>query len=719
MEFFSANGEKRPVRLSEATRKFAADSLSHKYGSDAVKHFDIPIDDIEGFSDMDLYEQYDAAVAAVAERAPVRICEGELISGSANIGAAIGARLPATYKGNPLFWGVSHLTADFESVVKYGTDAIREKALASYEKYRGTEKEEFSESCLHVLDALDLWHARYLEALKEKGYTENYENLKNVPRKGARNFYEAVQSVWFVFAFIRLTGNWPGIGRVDKMWGPFLKKDLESGAITLEKAREIIAHFFIKGNEWNCGSAYEGIFNGSGDAQHYQNLVLAGIDENGDDITNEVTYLILDVIEELGISDYPTTVRLGKNSDERLIRRVAEVIRYGGGILAVYNEDLIIESMVEYGYPLSEARNFANDGCWEVQVPGKTWFGYLSNDFLQILQKDTLKNYDGSVEFSDFDGLFEAYMREVAVKLEELYSVWGVRKPESERMIFKDGKWRWTDTAPTTVVSLFEGDCVERGESYWDFGTVYTVISPHIGGLADSVNSLYAIKKLVFDEKKLSFKELMSILSANWEGNEALRQYVMNKYVYYGNDNDEVDAICARLTSRFAELCKSLDGRGKVSFPGGVSTFGRQLGWAKDRLATAFGRKKGEILAANASPTPGTDTKGATAMIRSYCKNDLKKLPVGAALDLKLLPSATKGEEGLDAIVSILKGFVTLGGFFMQPDVADVAVLREAQKHPEDYAGLSVRVSGWNARFVTLNKDWQEMVIRQNECGCR
>ena len=122
------------------------------------------------------------------------------------------------------------------------------------------------------------------------------------------------------------------------------------------------------------------------------------------------------------------------------------------------------------------------------------------------------------------------------------------------------------------------------------------------------------------------------------------------------------------------------------------------------------------MLAANASPTPGTDLQGETAMIRSYCKNDLARLPVGAALDLKLLPSSVAGDDGLDALTSLLRGFVTLGGFFMQPDVVDASVLRKAQVHPEDYQNLSVRVSGWNARFVTLNREWQDMVIEQNEC---
>jgi formate C-acetyltransferase len=264
-------------------------------------------------------------------------------------------------------------------------------------------------------------------------------------------------------------------------------------------------------------------------------------------------------------------------------------------------------------------------------------------------------------------------------------------------------------------VSIFEEGCIEKGLSYLEGGPVYNVFSPHIGGLADTVNSLYAIKKLVFDEKKLTLPELFCILRNDWEGEEALRQYVMNKYTYYGNDSDEVDEIAARLLSDFADAYASCNGKSGYSHPAGVSTFGRQLEWSPNRLASPHGRKRGEILAANASPTPGSDREGATAIIRSYCKADLTRLATGSALDIKLLPSSVAGEDGIEALVALMRGFVSLGGFFMQPDVVDASLLREAQEHPEGHQTLSVRVSGWNARFVTLNKEWQDMVIEQNE----
>ena len=711
MEFYTPNGLKRPVRLCETTRRFAYESLNHKYGLDTRKTMAIALDDIDEsiFSSLTKLEKYDISIERIVKEAPLRICDGERLSGAATLGDGIHHRVPTTYGGKKVFNSVSHLTVDFETVLKRGFNGIRKDAEASLARYAGTDKEPFLRSCIHCLDCYDIWHGRYMEALsKLPEYAQNYENLKHVPHNPATNFYEAVQSIWSTFAFLRLCGNWPGIGRIDWLLGDYLKKDLAEGRLTLDEAREILAHLFIKGCEWIFGEGY----NETGDAQHYQNILLAGIDSEGNEVTNEVTYLVLDILEELGISDFPTSVRLNRNSDEALVRRVAEVMRFGGGILAIYNEETVIDAFVKDGYALADARRFGNDGCWEVQVPGETFFAYIPFDSLGVLQKKTLKEYVEELEYADFEALYRHYIGELRVAIEE------VTRPRREKCNVWDEEkkeWIWKPQSPCTVISLFERGCIEKGRSYFEGGPHYNIISPHIGGLADSVNALYAIKKLVFEEQKLTLNEFRQVLQSNWEGNEALRQYVLNHYSYYGNDNDEVDCLCARLLNDFADLCRELDGTCAYHFPAGVSTFGRQIEWCPKRLASPHGRRVGEVLAGNSSPTPGTDKEGATAIIKSYSKADLTRMGTGAALDLKLLPTSVSGEEGLQALMALLRGIVTLGGFFVQPDVADAEILKEAQKNPENYRNLSVRISGWNARFVTLCKEWQDMVIGQIE----
>ena len=708
MELFpSANGLKRPIRLSEATRRFAFESLNHKYGLDTKKTPCVSLDDVEGFDDMTPIEKYDAAIEAIVEKAPIRICEGELISGAATLGDAMYHRVPISRKDFVGIRSISHVTLDFASVVRDGTNAIRREVNESLVKMRGTKREAFLQSCIRCLNAMDRWKERYITALRAApGHEANAANLERVPNEGAASFYEAVQSLWFTFAFARLCGNWPGIGRIDKILGPYLKRDLESEKITLDRAREILAHFFIKGCEWVCGGNY-----GSGDAQHYQNIVLGGVDENGEDVTNAVTYLVLDIIEETGISDFPTSIRVNASTDEKLLRRAAEVIRFGGGVIAFYGEDTVLKALTDFGYPLAEARSFANDGCWEVQIPGKTFFAYQPFDSLRILQQKTLDGYADGVSFDDFESLYAAFTADLRAAVDEI----GEAYTDMFDGVREDGKPKRREDVPCTVPSLFEVGCIKSGYSYLECGPVYNVISPHIGGLADTVNSLYAIKKLVFDDGKITFGELMTALRENWEGYETLRLNAANSYDYYGNDNEDADKLWARILYDFSEYCFAQSGRHGYKMPGGVSTFGRQLEWAPTRLATPFGRHAGEVLAANASPTPGTDQKGATAIIRSYCSADLSRLTTGAALDVKLLPSCVEGEDGIDAIVSLVRGFCSLGGFFMQPDVMDASALRAAKECPQDHQTLSGRVSGWNARFVTLDENWQDMVIDQYE----
>lgn len=705
MEFYTSFSEKRPVRLCEKTRAFAYEALyEHRYGKENRIFPCIHIHSCEDFNKLSYIQKYDKAVRLIAEKAPIRVCTGEKISCSATLGDSIDHWLPVQVDKQHIFLGISHLTIDFQTVLDIGLNGIKEKALTRLDCFED-ERHNFIISCLSAIESFEIWIGRYLEELKsEEGYEQNIKNLSTVPFSPAESFYSAVQSIWAVFAFCRLCGNWPGIGRIDQLLYKYLENDLEKGIITVADAREILAHFFIKGCEWITGEPTE-----SGDAQHYQNIILGGCDEFGNDITNEITYLVLDIVEELGISDFPISVRIGKNTPEKLIKRVAEVMRYGNGIVAVYNEDTVIKALENNGYTTNEARCFANDGCWEVMLPGRTYFNYIPFDALALFQRKTLNSYT-DVYFSSFDELYKSY-------ISDLQNEVGLIHKSCIDKLNNKGKlsYAWNESVPCTVISLFENSCIERGLSYTDGGTEYTVYSPHIGGIADVANSLYAIKKLVWDENLLTFKELTDILSNNWEDNEALRLYANSKLSYYGNDNDECDIIVSSIISDFADICSSLEKDSTFKFPAGVSTFGRQVGWAEYRYALPSGQKAGSVLANNMAPTPSSAINGATAIINSYCKADHTKISNGAALDIRLLPNDVKGETGILALCGLIKAFCALGGFFMQIDVADTKILRDAQSNPENYKSLAVRIAGWNARFVTLSKEWQDMIIDNME----
>lgn len=659
--------------------------------------------------------RYAHAAMLVAREAPLRILPGEKIVGAATLLEAAAHMTPVAGVHS-----TSHTTLGFHRVLETGYRGLRQQiedrlARGDFEPYSPDNPEaspargeEFLQSLLLCLDAAHVWHRRHIALLDDLAanaegnerneYLEVRRSLERVPENPPETFREAVQSLWFMYAFQRLMGNWSGLGRVDAMLGPYLRRDLEAGLIDLDEARELIAHFWIKGCEWI------GAFDkpGSGDAQHYQNVILGGVDESGNEVTNEVTYLVLDVVEELHISDFPIAVRVNSRTPDRLLRRIAEVQRHGGGIVAIYNEDKVLEGLVKFGYSLEEARGYTNDGCWEVIMPGRTCFGYAPFDMLGILQDVLgLRAEDAQTpEFEDFEALYAAFLDALRAHLDA----------------FNAGADHWgAHGHPAPLVSLMVEDCIERARGYFDRGARYTVLSPHAGGMPDTANSLLAIRRIVFEDKTLSLPELVGILRTDWAGQDHLRRMVTTRLAYYGNDDPEADAMMRRVFEDYTALVWEVPERNGVKRPAGISTFGREIDWAPSRSACPDGHRAGAILATNCSPSPGTDREGPTCVVKSFCKLDFTRTPNGATLELKLHPTTVQGEDGLEAMVSLLRTFVELGGFYLQVDVVDSAMLIDAQQHPEKYPNLSVRISGWSARFATLSKEWQDMIIQRTQ----
>lgn len=705
---FSYNRDiKEPLRLSSKTRELAFRVLSGEFGREmASAVFFHNREDAKG---QDLNRFYAGIIKKIAKTAPLRILEEEKIIGAATLYEATKHNTPGCD-----IRGTSHTTIGFEEILTIGYKGLRSRIETRLDDYTLDDKgRTLLNSMLICLDAAQVWHHRYMILLDElimqsnaelmEHYKQIKKNLQHVPENSPETFREAIQSLWMMFCFQRLCGNWSGIGRIDEMLGPFLKRDLERGVISVTEARELIAHFWIKGCEW-ARTDRKG-----GDGQFYQNIILGGVDEQGVEITNEVTYLVLDVVEELHISDFPIAVRINSRSPEKLLVRVAEVQRLGGGIVAIYNEELILRSLVKFGYPLEEARNFSNDGCWEIIIPGKTAFTYRSFDMLKLLQEAVGidDNWElAKKDFNSFDDLYETFLLRLTQHIDDFQ-----RLPGS---CFINSKREGKSIIPTPLLSMFVDGCIKKARSYNDLGATYSVEAIHAGGIPDLGNSLYVINKIVFEEKQLSWQEFRNIMINNWQGYEKLRQSIIKKYQLYGNDNDEVDQFVKKIYDDFVALVARVPKTKGVLLPSGISTFAREISYKEQRSATAFGRYKGEILATNMAPTPGTDFSGPTAVIKSFCKLDYEKLPNGVPLELKIMPSAVKGENGLDALIGIMRSFIELGGVFLHIDVVDNQLLIEAQQHPEKYPNLSVRISGWSARFATLNTEWQDMIIQRS-----
>ena len=696
----------RPTRLKETTRHLAERALAAEFGKALADSPAVEMNDIPDFKVQTPMTQYGICARRIAEQAPIRLIT-PMLAGSATFSRAREHLLPATFNGEPIFSSTSHLTPGFSRVMEIGWTGLRTEVNTRLANATDDEAA-YLQSLLRALTSAEIFHRRTLAYVQETAenasvdtrpiYDTLAETLTRVPMYPPRNFREAVQSIWFQFAHLRLMGNWPAIGRLDQMLNPYWEQEKQNGTLTWDEARELLAHFFIMGCEWITG---EFIW-GTGDAQHYQNIVLGGTDADGNDVCNDVTMLILEVVEELDISDFPVAVRVTADTPEAVLYKIAEVTSFGGGVVAIYNDAVCVESLVKAGISLAAARGFANDGCWEIQVPGETNFGYQPIDLVRILNRLVLhvKEEDGEIPSFDstaqmMDAFAEACRTEIDKELDWVAG-------------------RHAQTLPSPEIDLYEKGCIERARGYHNGGPDYLNLSFHAGGMADVSNSIYAIEELCFRQKKIPFRGLMEILRMDWNGHEPLRQFAQKKLVYFGNDNDDADAMFAQIYDIFVNAVNRQTQVGRVRISPGVSTFGREIDWRYQRGATAFGAKDGDILATNTSPSPGTDFAGATALLRSTCKVDYTRLSGSAATQLRLTPAMMRDAKGLNAYVALMRGFIREGGFFLQTDVADKEVYLRAQENPDAYRNLSVRISGWSARFVTLNKDWQDMIIQKN-----
>ena len=352
-----------PRRLSDATHALADRYLN----TDEIRNTLIDANFSVPESAATLNQLFAQNIRPIVENAPLRILPEERLAGAATYLEGPAHRCPGHR-----FPGISHTTINFAKAVTVGLKGLEQEIFVSLgQPDRTDEERDFLQSLLSVIGSMRIWRDRLIAALPGSGpYADTLVALlKNVPENPPKTFYEALQSFWFHFEFQRLCGNWSGLGRIDQLWTPYLLN-----------ARELLAHFWIKGAEW------KGVQRGSGDAQHYQNVILAGVDDNGiRDIDTTVAELILDVVEELHIADYPIAVRVNSRTTDDMYRRIARVQRHGGGIVSIYNEDIVLKALQNFGYG-GHAYAFTNDGCWETIIGGKSAFGYGPFDSLQLFQ---------------------------------------------------------------------------------------------------------------------------------------------------------------------------------------------------------------------------------------------------------------------------------------------------------------------------------------------
>ncbi len=578
-------------------------------------------------------------------------------------------------------------------------------------------------------DAIILFAGRHAElaesmAARETNASRREELVKiasicrRVPAQAPQTFHEALQMYWFVhLGTITELNGWDAMtpGHLDQHLKPFYLKGLADGSLDREGAKELLACLWIKINNHPAPPKVGVTAKESGTYNDFTQINLGGVRFDGSDAVSEVSYLALEVSDELHLLQPQPSVHISARTPHRFLKAATRVIRKGYGYPSVFNADAVVMEQVRVGKDIEDARAGGTSGCIETGAFGKEAYiltGYLNvPKVLELTLNKGIDPLSGKKigittkdprEFADFDELYRAFSRQLVFIVDLKVRV----NNYIERMYAK--------YSPAPFLSVLIDDCIDRGRDYYDGGPRYNTCYIQCCGLATVTDSLSAIKTHVFEQKTIPMAELLAALSCNFQGKEALRLRLRNKTPFFGNDDDRADAIMQRV---YQSLFESIDGR--VNTKGGVyhlnmlSTtchvyFGKILG------ASANGRFAGLPESDGTSPSHGADLQGPTSVIKSLSKMDQTRSG-GTLLNQRFLPGVLENDADLDKLAGLIRTYFSLGGHHIQFNVVDSATLRKAQETPDDYRNLLVRVAGYSDYFVDLDRDHQEEIISRTE----
>ncbi len=544
------------------------------------------------------------------------------------------------------------------------------------------------------------------------------EVCSHVPAQAPRDLWEALQYYWFVHLGVTLELNtWDAFnpGRLDQHLEPFYRQGLAAGTLTRAQAEELVQCFWIKFNNQPAPPKVGVTAEESGTYTDFAQINTGGLRPDGCDGVNEVTYLILDVIEEMRLLQPSSSIQVSKKSPNAFIKRAARIIRTGFGQPSMFNADLIVQELVRQGKSIEDARCGGSSGCVEVGAFGKEAYiltGYLNMPkVLELTLNNGVDPRSGRrlgpetgdpAGFRTFAELLEAYRRQ----LRHLVDVKVRGNAVIERL--------YATSLPAPFLSLIIDDCIARGRDYHDGGARYNTSYIQGVGLGTVTDAMAAIKHHVYDRGTLPMAELLAALRADFAGQERLRQLLANRSPRYGNDDDAADAVMVQLFDAYYD---AIEGRPNTRgghyhinlLPTTVHVyFGSVVG------ASADGRRAGTPLSEGVSPVQGADRHGPTAVAKSVAKMDHARTG-GTLLNMKFTPQLLAGDSGLDDLVHLVRGYFLLDGHHIQFNVVDAATLRAAQAHPEEYRNLIVRVAGYSDYFCDLGRALQDEIIARTE----
>ncbi|ABR46811.1 Formate C-acetyltransferase [Alkaliphilus metalliredigens QYMF] len=603
------------------------------------------------------------------------------------------------------------------------------ESLDYYNDIEAYEKQEQLKAMEICADAIIIFAHRHAEKAKE--LAENEENPQKkrelekiaevclrVPALPPGNFWEALQSYWFVhLGVITELNTWDAFcpGRLDQHLHPFYQKGIEGGTLTPQGAKELLECFWVKFNNQPAPPKVGITLQESGTYTDFANINIGGLKIDGSDGVNEVSYLLLEVIDEMKLLQPSSNIQVSKKNPDYFIKKAAEVIRKGWGQPSVFNADAVVEELLRQGKSIEDARCGGTSGCVETGAFGKESFiltGYfnltkvleitLNNGFDPVTGKKIGVQTEVVENLHSFKALFEAFK----VQLNHFIDI----KIKGNNIIEK----LYAHYMPSPFLSILIDDCIKNAKDYNAGGTRYNTNYIQGVGIASITDSLSAIKSHVFDDKLFTLRQLMETLHVDFKGHEPIRQLLLNKTPRYGNDDDYVDSIMVKVFDAFYQAVN-----GRKTMRGGTYRinmlpttchvyFGSVIG------ATPDGRKAGRPLSEGISPVQGTDKKGPTAVIKSASKMDQLKTG-GTLLNQKFTPNMLEGEAGLENVVHLVRSYFRLDGHHIQFNVVDAATLKKAQANPEAYQNLIVRVAGYSDYFNNLNKGLQDEIIARTE----
>lgn len=684
--------------------------------------------------------------------------------------------------GNYFYNGVGHVTVKYGEVLAIGFSGIKAKAQAELDKLCLADgdyqkKSRFLEAVMISCDAAIEYARRYARlALKEaeectdpvrkRELLQIAQNCANVPEKGATGFYEACQSFWFVQQLLQIESSGHSIspGRFDQYMYPYYQKDMESGKITREFAQELMDCIWVKLNDLNkCRDAASA--EGFAGYSLFQNLIAGGQNEEGIDVTNDLSFMSIQASMHVFLPQPSLSVRVWNGTPHEFLIRAAELTRTGIGLPAYYNDEVIIPSLMSRGLTLQDARDYNIIGCVEPQKSGKTegWHDAAFFNMCRPLELVFSNGMDKGVrigpatgnveEMTTFEQFYDAYKKQMDYAIQLLVNADNaIDMAHAER-------------CPLPFLSSMVDDCMKVGKTVQEGGAVYNFTGPQGFGVANMADSLYSVKTLVYDEKKITMGELKEALATNFgkglgaedvaamtakianelkEAGKTIGEKevaaILNTVVAaseapevkvngerilklieevpkFGNDIPEVDAFARDVAYTYTEPLQNYKNPRGGSFQAGLYPVSANVPLGAQTGATPDGRLAYQPVADGVSPSAGKDVNGPTAAANSVSRLDHYIASNGTLFNQKFHPSALSGRNGLENFVGLIRSYFDQKGSHMQFNVVSRETLLDAQKHPEQYKHLVVRVAGYSALFTTLSKSLQDDIIRRTEQG--